>query len=271
MFKNLRAAIREKYTEDQFAAEALGMDKGNFSNFLKKTPEQIQKLRGGTIKKFEEAFPEYNIDWLFDRSPIKYKSDIEDFPYKDLPKSLKSSNTKSIGFLSDDELQMFDEEGNTKFYEISQGVYRMKVPLIPETAKAGYLSGFADAEYLEDQEYIVTTVSKFHKGSYRAFRVVGDSMDVDKRTTFVHGDIIIGREIRKDLWKSRFHTHKYPFYAFVTINDGIIFKELINHDVDNGVVKLHSLNEDRSTYPDFDINLADVAYIYNIVKREVEI
>lgn len=270
MLKNLKIASKEKYIEDQIAAKAIGVSKSNFYKLWNKTPKQVERLRNATIVAIENAFPEYNIEWLLGRSDIKYKGEVNEFPYHKLPKSL-NANTKPLGEIPEDEMAMFDEEGNTKFYEISPGVYRMKVPLIPESAKAGYLTGFADAEYLENQEYIVTTVSKFHKGSYRAFRVIGDSMDVDRRTTFVHGDIIIGREIRKEFWRSRFHTHKYPFYAFVTQNEGIIFKELIEHDVENGVVTLHSLNEDKNTYPDFKVNLEDVAFIFNIVKREVEI
>ncbi|SUJ18465.1 Uncharacterised protein [Sphingobacterium spiritivorum] len=270
MLKNLKLASEEKYIDDQYAAQALGLDKSAFSKMWRKTPEEAKRFRPAKISKIKKAFPEYNIEWLLGRSDIKFIKDVLEFPHNQLPKLLNISNTRSLGEISNDEMSIFDNEGNTKFYEISPGIYRMKVPIIPETAKAGYLTGFADAEHL-DQEYIVTTVHKYHKGVYKAFRVVGDSMDADRRTTFVHGDIIIGREIRQELWTSRFHTHKYPFYAFVTQSDGIIFKELIDHDVEKGIITLHSLNEDRDTYPDFTLNLEDVAFIYNIVKREVEI
>lgn len=268
MLENLRTAIREKFIEQKIAAEALGMNAGNLSKLTSTDPEKVDKIRPSTISKIENAFQEYNIDWLLGKSNVKYNSNFPDV------KNFRNevvSNGNIIGDIPEDEMTMFDEDGNTKFYEISPGVYRMKVPLINETAKAGVLSGFADAEYIADQEYIVTTVYRYHKGRYKAFRVIGDSMDVDRRITFIHGDVIVAREIKRDLWKSRFHTHKYPFYVFVTKNDGIIFKELIDHDLDNCEVTLHSLNEDKISYPDFKINLEDVAYIFNVVKREVEI
>ncbi len=267
MLENLKIAIAEKYIQQKLAAIALGMNPGNLSKLIKSTQEEVDNLRTTTLNNLEKNFPEYNLQWLLGRSEKKFKTDPPEIhPAIDL-----KSNSKILGEIVENEMDMFDEDGNTKFYEISPGVYRMKVPLITESAKAGSLTGFADAEHLEDQEYIYTTVYKYHKGKYRAFRVVGDSMDVDKRTTFIHGDVIIGREINKEFWLSRFHTHKYPFYAFETFRDGIIFKELIAHDVENGIVTLRSLNEDKNTYPDFDLNLKDVNAVYNVVKREVEI
>ena len=268
MLENLRTAIREKFIEQKIAAEALGMNPGNLSKLTSTDPAKVDKIRPSTIAKIESVFAEYNINWILGKSGQKYSNQ---FPESTHNRSDIVSNGNVLGDIADDEMSMFDEEGNTKFYEISPGVYRMKVPLINETAKAGLLTGFADAEYIDDQEYIVTTVYRYHKGRYKAFRVIGDSMDVDRRITFVHGDVIVAREIKKDFWKSRFHTHKYPFYVFVTKRDGIIFKELIDHDLENSEVTVHSLNEDKNSYPDFKINLEDVAYIFNVVKREVEI
>lgn len=271
MSKNIREAIAEKYIEQKLAADAMGIDEPALSRFLK--DPKLERIRSKRLNQLKVAFPEYNIEWLLEKSPIKYKDDAHNS--FTMPKHRSSgilvNNGNSLGEIPEDEMLMFDEEGNTRFYEISPGVYRMKVPLINETAKAGSLTGFADAEYIEDQEYIVTTVYRYHKGRYKAFRVIGDSMDVDRRTTFVHGDVIIGRELKQELWQSRFHTHKYPFYVFHTKHDGIIFKELVDHNVSEGIVRLHSLNEDKDSYPDFELNLKDVAFIYNVVKREVEI
>ena len=267
MLENLKIAIAEKYIQQKLAAIALGMNPGNLSKLIKSTPEEVDNLRTTTLNNLKKNFPEYNLQWILGKSDIKYLSDLPE----NHPAVQVKSNSKVLGEIMENEMVSTDDDGNTKFYEISPGVYRMKVPLITETAKAGSLTGYADAEYLEDQEYIYTTVFKYHKGRYRAFRVVGDSMDVDRRTTFVHGDIIIGREINREFWKSRFHTHKYPFYAFATKKDGIIFKELISHDVEHGIVTLRSLNEDKDTYPDFKLDLEDVSFVYNIVKREVEI
>lgn len=268
MLENLRIAINEKFIEHQFAAKAMAMNPGNLSKLVSTDVDKVDKMRSATIARIKKTFPEYNIDWLLGKSTQKYSNQFPEFTHN---RAHVVSNGNVLGDIADDEMSMFDEDGNTKFYEISPGVYRMKVPLINETAKAGLLTGFADAEYIDDQEYIVTTVYRYHKGRYKAFRVIGDSMDVDRRITFVHGDVIVAREIKKDLWKSRFHTHKYPFYVFVTKSDGIIFKELIDHDLENSEVTVHSLNEDKNSYPDFKINLEDVAYIFNVVKREVEI
>jgi len=226
MLKNLELAIKEKFIKKGLAAKALEIHPGNLTKLLATPPEAVDKLWNTTLIKLEQTFPEYNLQWLLGKSEVKYSNEVHNnFKINNL-KNTNQSNGNVLGYIADDEIAMFDEEGNTKFYEISPGVYRMKVPLINEAAKAGYLTGFADAEFIEDQEYIVTTVYRYHKGKYKAFRVIGDSMDIDRRITFIHGDIIIGREIAPELWKSRFHTHKYPFYVFVTKNDGILFKKL---------------------------------------------
>lgn len=268
MLKNLELAIKEKFIKKGLAAAAMDMHPGNLSKLIKTHPESVDNIWNTTLVNLEKTFPEYNLDWLLGKSETKYSNNLTEHKNNKLNSLI---NGNPLGDIPQDEMSMFDEDGNTRFYEISPGVYRMKVPLINESAKAGDLTGFADAEFIEDQEYIITTVYRYHKGKYKAFRVIGDSMDVDRRVTFMHGDVIIGREISPELWKSRFHTHKYPFYVLVTKNDGIIFKELIKHDVENGIVTLHSLNEDKSAYADFEVDLNEVAYIFNVVKREVEI
>lgn len=142
------------------------------------------------------------------------------------------ANAKDLGEILD------DDQGNTKFVEISPGRYRMGVELVPEYAKAGYLTGFADPEYLEDLPKHYITVDKFVKGKYRAFEVTGDSMDDGSKHSIPNGSIVTGRELPKHHWTSKFHTHRYDYWIIVTREDGIVVKSITKHDVQNGVITL---------------------------------
>lgn len=156
----------------------------------------------------------------------------------------------------------------TPFHEISPGRYRMLIPLVDEYAQAGYLTDFSDPVYLEELPRHEITVDKYHRGRYMAFDVFGDSMDDDSKRSIPHGSIVTGREIRRELWKSKFHTHKFPYYIFITKTQGIIVKEIAEQDVQKGNLILRSLNPDKVKYPDISLHLDDVYQIFNIVKKE---
>lgn len=181
-----------------------------------------------------------------------------------LDDSLKiASNAREIGELTD-----YDPLNDTKFIEIRPGWYKMRIPVVPEYARAGYLAGYSDKEYIDTLPMHETIVSKYHRGRYMAFEVVGDSMDDDSKRSIPHGSIVTAREIRRELWLSKFHTHRYPFYVIVHKEDGILIKEIVKHDVANGVITLRSLNPDKIEYPDLVVHLDDVEQILNVVKKE---
>lgn len=172
-------------------------------------------------------------------------------------------NARLIG-----EMPEYNIDDDTKFIEIRPGWYKMRIPVVPEYATAGYLGGYSDPEFIESLPMHEPIVDKYYKGRYMAFEVVGDSMDDDSKKSIPHGSIVTGREIKRDLWRSRFHTHRYPYYVIVHNTEGITVKEIVKHDTDGGIITLHSLNPDKQSYPDFDVFLDDVKQIFNVVKKE---
>ncbi|WP_202980637.1 S24 family peptidase [Chryseobacterium viscerum] len=137
----------------------------------------------------------------------------------------------------------------------------MNVPLANQYAQAGYLSRFADEEYIESLPTIPFTDDVEHRGEYMCFEVKGDSMDNGSYESYLEGDIILCRNIRQDYWMSKLHYDKWDF-VIVHREKGILVKRIINHDVENGIITLHSLNE---YYEDFEIHLKDVAKLFNII------
>lgn len=178
---------------------------------------------------------------------------------------LETNNAKPLtSYFNVDE----DDESMNKFIDLDDGQKLMITPLVEEYAYAGYLSGYKDREFIEELPKHSIIVNKYHKGNYQSFTAVGDSMtstnqDLMKDNIY-DGNIVTGREIRKEHWTYKLHTHKFSDYVVVH-RDGILIKRIINHDTENGILTLHSLNENKDLYPDFNVSLIDVYQIFNIV------
>lgn len=177
----------------------------------------------------------------------------------------KENNGKPIS----DIFRVDEEISHNKYIEIGDGTMLMLTPLVEEYAYAGYLAGYRDREYIEELPTHPIFVNKYHKGNYQSFQAVGDSMtSLDPNLVeynIYHGNIVTGREIIRVHWQSRLHTHAFLDYVIVH-KDGILIKRVTHHDVEKGILTLHSLNENKQMYPDFHVKLDDVYQIFSIVE-----
>lgn len=142
----------------------------------------------------------------------------------------------------------------------------MWVPLVSQRAYAGFITGYGDQEYIDELPVIPFEVDREYRGNYVCFEVWGDSMDVDQKISFSQGDIVLCREIQHDHWRDKLHINKWP--AFVIVHDeSIVIKKIIKHDPKKGTITVHSLNP---LYEDYEIELADVKMIFNVVKKTTD-
>lgn len=140
----------------------------------------------------------------------------------------------------------------------------LRVPLVSQYAQAGYLCGYADAAYMATLPTIPYIVDHEAQGHYVAFEVKGDSMNDGTEDAILEGDRLLCREIMPHLWAdSRLHFRKWDFV--IVHSEGILVKRIIDHDVENHTITIHSLN---SMYPDKIINLADVKQIFNVIELQ---
>ena len=140
----------------------------------------------------------------------------------------------------------------------------LRVPLVSQYAQAGYLCGYADAAYMATLPTIPYIVDHEAQGHYVAFEVKGDSMNDGTEDAILEGDRLLCREIMPHLWAdSRLHFRKWDFV--IVHSEGILVKRIIDHDVENHTITIHSLN---SMYPDKVINLADVKQIFNVIELQ---
>ena len=139
---------------------------------------------------------------------------------------------------------------------------RKGIPLVTQYAYGGYLTGYGDPEYLESLPMVDFTPDREMTGNWLAFEVKGDSMDDGSRDAYGPGDIVITREVMPHLWKdSPLHYKRRDF--ILVCDDGILIKRISDHDVENHIITIHSLNPD---YPDRQIDLAHVRQIFSIVE-----
>ena len=140
----------------------------------------------------------------------------------------------------------------------------LRVPLVSQYAQAGYLCGYADAAYMATLPTIPYIVDHEAQGHYVAFEVKGDSMNDGTEDAILEGDRLLCREIQPHLWvDSKLHIRKWDFVIVHT--EGILVKRIIDHDVENHTITIHSLN---SMYPYKVINLADVKQIFNVIELQ---
>lgn len=118
------------------------------------------------------------------------------------------------------------------------------IEIIPHKARAGYMSGYADPEFIENLQQI--SLPFLHNGKFRAFPVEGDSMPPHKE-----GSFIVGKYVEKLGYVMDGKT-----YILLTRNDGIVYKRLNK----NG--KNLTLQSDNSIYKPYEVKASDILEIW---------
>ena len=193
------------------------------------------------------------------RTVQNYESGSTDIPMKNLEKIAQHYNVSVSYLFQDNELHEAREPDGiwVKFESFKL------VPLVNYRAQAGFLSGYGDDEYIEDLPKIPWEVDREYKGRYITFEVSGDSMESDEnpRESIFEDDLLLCREIQRQHWKNKLHINKWDF-VIAHRSQGILVKRITEHNVQNGDLKLHSLNP---YYEDQVVNMDDLIAIFNIV------
>lgn len=199
------------------------------NGYLDKVGDSFRKP---TIEKIKKNFPHWNMDWiLFEKG-------------EPIINSIK--NTEILEAIP-----------------LNQN-YIINVPLVNQYAQAGYLCGFQDAAYIATLPTIPFIIDHEAKGNYVAFEVRGDSMNDGTEESYLEGDKLLCREIAPYLWAEyKLHIRKLDFV--IVHEEGILVKRIIDHNVENHTITIHSLND---MYPDRIIDLAEVRQIFNVIELQ---
>jgi transcriptional regulator with XRE-family HTH domain len=125
------------------------------------------------------------------------------------------------------------------------------IELVPEKAKAGYATGYADPEFIgELPRFRLPFLSE--KRKYRTFQLKGDSMLPIPEGSWVTGEFV------QD-WHEIISGKAYVIF---TINDGIVFKVVENNLSNDGKLVLYSLNP---VYEPYEVHINEVKEIWKFV------
>ncbi len=121
------------------------------------------------------------------------------------------------------------------------------IEVVPVKASAGYLAGYDDPEYIEQLQKI--KLPFLPTGKHRAFPIKGDSMLPMKSGSFVVGSFV---EDRIDIKTGK-------TYILITLNDGMVYKRVVNQIKENGSLLLISDNKDYQAY---EVSMNEVLEIW---------
>jgi transcriptional regulator with XRE-family HTH domain len=125
------------------------------------------------------------------------------------------------------------------------------IELVPERAKAGYTTGYADPEYIEElPRFRLPFLSE--KKKYRTFQLKGDSMLPIPDGSWVTGEFV------QD-WREIISGKAYVVF---TLNDGIVFKVVENNIKNDGRLVLYSLNP---IYEPYEVHVNEVKEMWKFV------
>jgi len=229
-------------------AEFAGIPQTTLNDCIKGLTEPKFSL----IDKMINAEPNMNTDWLLTGRGEMFVS--------------PSSVSKSTMLVSEQNEPYFVNKSNVKYFELANGKYRMRVPLIPTKAYAKYVDELRDAEYVNDLEEVEFVVDKIGLGRYYAFEIKGDSMDDNSKRSICDRDIVLARELSQEHWRYKLHSDEYPFWIIV-LDSTIVCKQIVDQDLDKGLITCHSLNVSPE-YADFKVRLDDVRQLCNIVLKQ---
>jgi transcriptional regulator with XRE-family HTH domain len=125
------------------------------------------------------------------------------------------------------------------------------IELVPEKAKAGYTTGYADPEYIGELP-VFRLPFLSDKRKYRTFQLKGDSMLPIPDGSWVTGEFL------QD-WMNIISGNAYIVF---TINDGIVFKVVENNIKTEGKLVLYSLNP---LYEPYEVNISEVKELWKFV------
>lgn len=124
---------------------------------------------------------------------------------------------------------------------------RSDIPFVPVKAAAGYLTGYADPEFID--ELNTFTLPMLGGGDYRAFEIIGDSMMPTPT-----GSVIVGERVQ-DLEEIKSN----QTYILVSKTDGIVYKRLLKNNRQKNKLTLVS---DNPVYQPYTINTEDVLEVW---------
>ncbi|MCR5863049.1 helix-turn-helix domain-containing protein [Flavobacterium sp. J372] len=159
----------------------------------------------------------------------------------------------------------FENKNGNQFIELPNGQFYMLMPLAEFKIQAGFLSNYQDVDFLMDLSQHGILVDKPVQGRYVAFRVNGDSMDDGSSNAITRNSIVSTRELQRHLWEGKLRFKDFPYWVIYTTQSKMpLLKEITEHNVEEGYIVCHSLN-DSPEFSDFRLHMNDIQALFYVI------
>ena len=118
------------------------------------------------------------------------------------------------------------------------------IEIVPHKAKAGYLAGYSDPEYIESLQHI--SLPFLRNGKFRAFPNEGKSMP-----PFQDGSFIVGQYVEKAENIKDGHT-----YVMLTKDDGIVYKRVYRKG------RKFMFHSDNPEFEPYEVKTTDILEVW---------
>lgn len=238
---------RKKGFKQAEIAEKVGIKPATWSDYERGKTEPNFSV----LKKISELF-EVGTDVLLGNSVKNVQVIGSPWINKNEAKSTAKSTGNSTANVREPEIQALNRI--PKVVTVAEDG-KDNVVMVPLRARAGYLAGYEDPEYI--QTLPTFRLPGFNVGTFRAFEIYGHSMV----PTFQESDIIMSRfvenfnEIRDD-----------RVYIIVSKREGVVAKRVINRVKIEGKLILNSDNQRHpGEYPPLVVEPEDILEIWYAV------
>lgn len=185
---------------------------------------------------------------------VKYESGTSEAPY-DILKRISKYYHISIDLLLTTDIRKVDMEGLIRLDDnriVLPVTVDFKgesiIEIVPHKAKAGYLAGYSDPEFIESLQHI--SLPFLGDGTFRAIAIDGDSMPPYRESSLIVGKYLDDREAVK----------KGSTYIFLTKTDGIVYKRVAAIEGDSLI-----LSSDNPFYAPYKVSYFDILEIWEFV------
>ena len=182
---------------------------------------------------------------------VKYEDGTSEAPYEILKRiahffhiSIDLLLAVDVRKISTDDLMQL--EGNRLVLPITVDASGNNlIEIVTQKAKAGYLTGYSDPEYIEQLPQLALPL--LGPGKYRAFPITGDSMPPHNEQSWIVGKYVenLG-EVRNG-----------KTYILITATDGMTYKRLNGKNADSLTVA-----SDNLLYHPYAVKLSDILEIW---------
>lgn len=224
---------RKKVSQEEIASE-LGLTRSSYSGY----ENGVAEPNLATLVKFSEYYS-LSLDQLIKKDLAK----ISELEWEKLDQGIEADiEGKNVRIIA----MTVDSDNNDN------------IELVPEKARAGYTAGFSDPAFISVlPTFQLPFLKKDRK--YRTFPIKGDSMPPVADGSYVIGEYVENWNNIKD---------GYP-HIVVTLDDGIVFKNVYKRLEDNQSFQLCSTNPAYEPYEVHANQIVEMWKFVNYISHEM--